>query len=56
MSAFVEDLKYLLGHTPILNGFDEEKDTPKLLEYVNKNQTPKGIKLNRRLFAFVLKK
>ena len=52
----IEDLKYLLKHTPILNGFDDEKDNEKLQEYVNKYSTKKGIKLNRRLFAFTIKK
>lgn len=50
------DLKYLLNYTPILNGFDDEKDNELLDDYVNKFRTQKGIKLNRRLYAFVLKK
>lgn len=52
----VDDLKYLLQHTPILNGFDEDLDNEKLMEYVNKFSSKKGIRLNRRLHAFVLKK
>ena len=52
----VDDLKYLLNYTPILNGFDEDKDNRLLDQYVNKFKTKKGIKLNRRLYAFVLKK
>lgn len=52
----IDDLKYLLNFTPILNGFDEEKDMLKLNEYVSKNLSSKGIKLNRKLYAFILKK
>ena len=48
------ELKYLLSHTPILNGFDEEKDNGKLQEYISKFKTNKGIQLNRRLYAFKL--
>lgn len=52
----IDDLKYLLSYTPILNGFDEEKDSQLLDVYVEKFKTTKGIKLIRRLYAFVLKK
>ncbi len=52
----IEDLKYLLSYTPILNGYDEEKDDFLLNEYVKKHQTNKGIKLIRRLYVFILKK
>lgn len=52
----VDDLKFLLHNTPILNGFDEENDNTKLQEYVDKFSTKKGIRLNRRLYAFTLKK
>lgn len=51
-----QDLKFLLSFTPILNGFDEEKDNEKLQEYINKYSTKKGIKLNRRLYSFTIKK
>lgn len=52
----IDDLKYLLSYTPILKGFDEEKDSQLLDVYVEKFKTTKGIKLIRRLYAFVLKK
>jgi len=51
-----DDLKYLLSHTPILNGFDDAADDEKLKEYVKKFSSKKGIRLNRKLHAFVLKK
>lgn len=52
----VDDLKFLLENTPILNGFNEEKDNNTLQEYVDKFSTKKGIKLIRRLYVFVLRK
>ena len=52
----IDDLKFLLHHTPILNGFDDKKDNEKLQEYVNNFSTKKGIRLNRKLFAFTIKK
>jgi ubiquinone/menaquinone biosynthesis C-methylase UbiE len=52
----VDDLKFLLHNTPILGGFDEEKDNEKLNEYINKFTTSKGIKLIRKLYAFTIKK
>lgn len=52
----VDDLIYLLERTPILNYFDREKDLEKLQEYVNKNSTPKGIKLLRKLYAIKILK
>ena len=52
----VDELKFLLSHTPILNGYDDEKDSVTLEEYAKKFVAEKGIKLSRRLFAFVLKK
>lgn len=51
-----EDLKYLLSFTPILNGYDEDNDGKLLEQYIKANTTKKGIKLSRRLFAFILKK
>ena len=51
-----EDLKFLLGFTPILNGFNEETDNELLNKYISKHTTKKGIKLTRKLFAFILKK
>lgn len=50
------DLKFLLSNTPIINGFDEEKDLQIFNEYTKKYSSNKGIKLNRRLYAFILKK
>ena len=52
----IDDLKFLLTHTPILNGFDDEKDNEILQKYVEKFSSKKGIRLNRRLFAFTIKK
>lgn len=52
----IDDLKFLLSHTPILNGYDETKDDVILNEYVKNFTTTKGIKLTRKLYAFVLKK
>lgn len=52
----IDDLKYLLTHTPILDYYDEEVDDKILEKYINKFSTSKGIKLNRRLFAFTIKK
>ena len=52
----IDDLKYLLHNTPILNGFDEKKDNVNLQKYIDKFSTKKGIRLNRRLYAFTLKK
>ena len=52
----VDELKYLLSYTPILNGFDDEIDSKLLGMYVEKNSAEKGIRLNRRLYAFKLVK
>lgn len=52
----IDDLKFLLHNTPILGGFDEEKDNEKLNEYINQFSTEKGIKLIRKLYAFTLTK
>ena len=52
----VEELEFLLSHTPTLNGFDKEKDSATLEKYVEKFTTEKGIKLSRRLYVFILKK
>ncbi|MBQ7466873.1 MAG: class I SAM-dependent methyltransferase [Clostridia bacterium] len=51
-----QQLKYLLTRTPILDYFDEEKDDVILDKYIADNQTEKGIKLIRRLYAFYLVK
>lgn len=50
----IEDLEFLLKNTPIINGYDKEKDFSTLLTYVEKNKEEKGIKLIRRLYAFKL--
>lgn len=52
----IEQLEYLLGYTPIIDGYDEEKDRVVLEKYCEDHLTNKGIKLNRRLFAFYIKK
>lgn len=52
----VHDLKYLLTHTPILNFYNEEDDDKVLKNYIDNFATPKGIKLNRRLYTFTIKK
>lgn len=51
-----DDLKYLLTHTPILDYFNEKQDEEMLKAYIDKFSTSKGIKLNRRLYAFTIKK
>ena len=51
-----EDLIFLLKRTPILNGFDEQKDMTKLDEYIEKFSTTRGIKLNRKLYSIKLVK
>lgn len=52
----IESLEYLLGYTPILNGYDPKSDRATLEKYCSDNYSRKGIKLNRRLFAFYLVK
>jgi len=52
----IDDLKFLLSHTPILNEFNENTDNEILNKYVKDHTTKKGIKLTRRLYAFKLKK
>lgn len=52
----INDLKYLLTHTPILDYYDEKQDDKTLKKYIDKFTTSKGIKLNRRLYAFTIKK
>lgn len=52
----IDDLKYLLTHTPILDYYNEKEDDKVLKKYVNKFATSKGIRLNRRLYAFTIKK
>lgn len=51
-----EQLKYLLTRTPILTYFDDKTDDEILDKYILDNQTEKGIKLVRRLFAFYMVK
>ena len=50
----IDDLKFLLHNTPILGGFDEEKDNEILSKYIEKFSTPRGIRLNRKLYAYEL--
>ena len=52
----IDDLKFLLHHTPIIGGYDEVNDNQTLLEYIKQYSSKKGIQLNRRLYAFMLKK
>ena len=52
----VEQLKYLLKRTPIINGYDEERDEKTLLKYAEDFTTDKGILLKRQLYAFELRK
>ena len=51
-----KDLKFLLGMTPILGGYDDEKDNSILQKYIEKFGTEKGIRLNRHLFSLWLEK
>lgn len=51
-----EQLKYLLTRTPILDYYDEDVDDKILDKYIANNQTEKGIKIVRRLYAFYLVK
>jgi len=51
-----EQLKYLLTHTPILDYYNNEEDDIILDKYIKEYKTDKGIKLVRRLYAFVMKK
>ena len=51
-----EDLVYLLSHTPILNYYNSLEDNEILDMYIKKYKTKKGIKLNRKLYAFKLVK
>ena len=51
-----DDLNFLLSNTPILGGFDEENDVALLNKYIESHTTKKGIRLNRKLYAFILKK
>lgn len=52
----VEDLKFLLTHTPILTSYGSEKDDEILKQYIDEFLCKKGIRLNRRLYAFVIRK
>ena len=49
-----DQLKYLLTRTPILNYYDEIVDEKILDSYISNNETEKGIKLIRSLYAFCL--
>lgn len=52
----LDELKYLLGMTPILGGYDDKVDDIVLEKYLANYTTSKGIKLVRRLYAFTLVK
>ena len=52
----IDELKYLLERTPIIGGYDENKDYLVLKKYCKDYSTEKGILLKRRLFAYELKK
>ena len=52
----IEDLEFLLKNTPIINGYNRDTDLKTLQQYVVKNNTGKGIKLIRKLFAFKIEK
>ena len=52
----VEELKYLLCRTPIIDGYNEENDAEILNKYCQQFATDKGILLNRKLYAFELVK
>ena len=52
----IEDLEFLLKNTPIINGYNRDTDLKTLQQYVVKNNTEKGIKLIRKLFAFKFEK
>ena len=52
-----ESLIYLLEHTPILGGFDAEKDMQTLKKYCDDFYVEgKGVELVRRLYAFKITK
>ena len=51
-----EQLKYLITRTPILGYYDDKTDDEILDRYIQDNQTEKGIKLVRRLYAFYIVK
>lgn len=52
----IEELIFLLDHTPIIDGYDEENDRETLEKYCKDFITEKGVLLKRRLYAFELKK
>ena len=52
----IEDFKFLLTHTPILSYYNEQQDDQVLKKYIEEFSTKKGIQLNRRLYAFTIKK
>lgn len=52
----IDQLKYLLTRTPILDYYDEESDDKILDRYIKDYSEEKGIKLVRRLYAFYLVK
>lgn len=52
-----EDLLFLLMHTPIIPGFGEqERDFARLQEFIEQNQTGKGIMTNSKRFLLIAKK
>lgn len=52
----IDELKFLLDCTPIIDGYDDEKDLETLNKYSSDYLTEKGILLKRRLYAFEIKK
>ncbi len=52
-----EDLLFLLKHTPIIPHFGEQKDDYKLLDqFINNNQTEKGIRTNAKRYLLIARK
>ena len=52
----IEQLEFLLENTPIIDGYDQKTDRKILEKYVANFSCEKGIKLERKLFAFKLVK
>ena len=50
----IEQLEFLLENTPIIDGYDKASDRKILKQYVKDFTCEKGIKLERKLFAFKL--
>ena len=50
----IEQLEFLLEHTPIINGYNKNVERGILEKYVKDHTCEKGIKLERNLFAFKL--